>query len=785
MTKKSDPLQDGGCASEVNIRITCLSPKKYWVLWFITLACISILKGQPQPEYNLKFDTLAGRWDEGIPLGNGWLGALIWKKENKLRISLDRVDLWDDRPMPEIDKLTFNWVVAQVKKGQYDTVQRLGDLPYEKYPAPTKIPGAAMEFDLDKLGIVVSNELDIKTGLSIVRFDNGVILHQYIHANRQVGYFSFERLDPGHIAFRNFHDLLQLAVPNYNSGKAGTAGNSVEGQSLERLGYPQGKVTRTPNSILYHQPTWNKEFYEVLIKWQKTADNKLIGQWTISNNKPARLKDLDLSDPEPTYWPSHIQWWEDYWHRSSVSIPDKLLERQYYLEMYKFACVARDQAPPISLQAIWTADNGNLPPWKGDFHHDLNTQLSYWPGYTANHLHLTRGYTRWLWKVKKENKKWTRNTFEMEGLNVPGVTTISGRAMGGWIQYSMSPTTSAWLAQHFYWQWKYSMDERFLKKRAYPYLYETSRFINALVQRFEDHPEDIISSSPEYFDNSIRAWFRNYTNYDLALIRHQIKIQGEAQEDLKRAGGNLNRSFTAPMAKVPGFHTNASGLMVAPGQNLDESHRHLSPYMAIHPLGLLDMDDPSDAEIITRSLHWLEQKGTRLWTGYSFSWMACQYARARMGEKAEDMLKKFAENFCSTNSFHLNGDQKGGQYSNFVYRPFTLEGNFAFAQGVHEMLLQSHKGYIEIFPAVPEKWKDIRFTTLRTEGAFLVSAKKENGNITEAVVLSEAGGLLRIKLPFKATSVQGVGVESMHIKNEITEINTSKGQILVFKNNPS
>ena len=143
----------------------------------------------------------------------------------------------------------------------------------------------------------------------------------------------------------------------------------------------------------------------MLIKWQKTADNKLIGQWTISNNKPARLKDLDLSDPEPTYWPSHIQWWEDYWHRSSVSIPDKLLERQYYLEMYKFACVARDQAPPISLQAIWTADNGNLPPWKGDFHHDLNTQLSYWPGYTANHLDLTRGYTRWMWKVKKEKKK--------------------------------------------------------------------------------------------------------------------------------------------------------------------------------------------------------------------------------------------------------------------------------------------------------------------------------------------------------------------------------------------
>ena len=49
-------------------------------------------------------------------------------------------------------------------------------------------------------------------------------------------------------------------------------------------------------------------------------------------------------------------------------------------------------------------------------------------------------------------------------LNVPGVTTISGKPMGGWIQYSMSPTTAAWLAQHFYWQGIYSMDESLLRK---------------------------------------------------------------------------------------------------------------------------------------------------------------------------------------------------------------------------------------------------------------------------------------------------------------------------------
>ena len=114
------------------------------------IICISFSSGtfaQPKPVHDLKFNSLAKRWDEGIPLGNGWLGALVWQKGNNIRVSLDRVDLWDDRPMPEIDKLKFSWVADQVNKKQYDTVQKIGDEPYEKYPAPSKIPGAALEFN--------------------------------------------------------------------------------------------------------------------------------------------------------------------------------------------------------------------------------------------------------------------------------------------------------------------------------------------------------------------------------------------------------------------------------------------------------------------------------------------------------------------------------------------------------------------------------------------------------------------------------------------------------------
>lgn len=726
---------------------------------------------QPTPQHNLVFDSLAKRWDEAIPLGNGWLGALIWQKENKLRLSLDRVDLWDDRPMAEIDKLRFKWVIEQVRKGQYDIVQKTGDEPYEKYPAPTKIPGAALEFDVSKFGKVVRNKLDIKTALSTIVFENGVVFNNYVHAVNEAGYFSFENSTAAIIP--------SIIIPSYNSSVKGKTGNSVEGQGLERLGYAKGTVSKGKNFVLYHQPTWKGNYYEVLVQWTKIS-NKIIGQWTITQNKKATLPAINFTMKEPTGWDTHLAWWKDYWSRSAVSIPDIILAKQYYLEMYKFGCVARSNTPPISLQGIWTADNGNLPSWKGDLHHDLNTELSYWPGYTGNHLDLTASYTNWLWKVKPENERWTKQYFGVAGLNVPGVTTISGKPMGGWIQYSMSPTTAAWLAQHFYWQWKYGMDDQFLKEKCRPYFDAVENYITKVrvIDSVRHQYSLPLSSSPEYNNNSINAWFPHFTNYDLSLVKN---LYNEYVEVLEKATGRTPKEIFLDSKLYPALDTSQTGLTLAPNQNLDESHRHHAHLMAIYPLGLLNAEEQADKELMDKSLRWLEKKGTREWCGYSFSWAACLYARAKEGANAAKMLQIFANNFVSVNSFHLNGDQSGGQYSNFIYRPFTLEGNFAFAQGIHEMLIQSNNGFIEIFPAIPADWKDVSFNTLRTEGAFLVSAKKENGNIIEVKITAEAGGIMQLKLPFKTFHIDG-NQKKYELSGNKLSVNMDRGETIMVKN---
>ncbi len=738
-------------------------------------ACFPLLAiAQPRARHNLVFEQLAKRWDEAMPLGNGMLGALAWEKNNKLRLSLDRADLWDERKVLDLTKFNFKWVEQQVLKKDYAPVQRLGDAPYGQMAYPTKLPAAALEFDIRPLGKVMSNTLDITDALHTVRFENGVLFKCYIHALQPQGYFSFENLS----ADQASAIIPQLIVHNYNNDQNDrVADNSHAGEGLAKLGYAKGTVTTTGNTIRYRQPTYNGHYFEVLLTWKQATDKKITGSWAITNDQPAQA----LLPDGTKNWNEHITWWKDFWSRSSVSLPDSMLEKQYYLELYKLGCVARAGAPAITLQAVWTADNGSLPPWKGDFHNDLNTQLSYWPAYTGNRLTEGATFTDWLWKIRQKNLLYTKQYFGVEGLNVPGVATLSGDPMGGWVQYSLSPTVGAWCAQHFYWQWKYSMNEQFLKERAYPYIHDAALFLENITRYQHGVRKLPLSSSPEYNDNAISAWFLDWTNFDLSLAKFLFTAAAEVATAAGKTGEA--KHWREILQQLPAYEVNETGLAIAPNLNLMSSHRHMSQYMSIYPLALIDVNQPDDATIIRRSLQRIEEKGTRAWCGYSFSWMASLDARAYEADKAVKQLQIFASNFCSPNSFHLNGDQKGGQYSGFTYRPFTLEGNFAFAQGVHELLLQSRNGYIQVFPSVPTGWKDVSFTGLRTEGAFLVSAQKENGVPTRVKVYAEKGGRLNIRLPFKTWVIKNATLFSDRtVKDGMVSVSLKKGQTIIFEN---
>jgi len=749
-------------------------PNEHQVLSVVTIIiCLAFeLFGNPLPEHGLQFESPSQTWDEAIPLGNGLLGALLWGDGKPLKISLDRTDLWDLRPVPEFRTKEYSYKNMRqwVKEGRLSDLHRLYDDPYGN-AGPTKIPAGRIELTIGDNPVFEKASLDLAGAMATVQFQGKFKVRVFIHAREPVGMIHIRSAEPV---------KLKLLAPPFAGKIMDEAGpGKISAGDLASLRYNAPVESNGDNWTGYLQEGWGGFKFAVVIAW-RDKEGEWLGAWSITtlneSKEPLQKarenceKALRAGFAKSVI--AHRKWWDSFWSRSSVRVPNSIIERQWYLEMYKFGSATRADTPPITLQGPWTADNGKIPPWKGDYHHDLNTELSYWPAYSGNQLEGALGFVNWLWSTRENARAWTKRFFDLPGLNVPMTADLEQKQIGGWHQYTHSATTAAWLAHHFYLHWRYSMDRQFLRQRAYPWLRETAIFLEAVTEKGPDGERTLpLSSSPEINDNRLDAWFPTITNYDTALIRWVFEKTAELADELgKRKEAEHWRKVLGEMPNLA-IDSQSKKMLVAKDYPLKESHRHLSHLMAIHPLGLIRWENgPQEQAIIRASLDDLEQKGTSWWCGYSFSWLANMAARARDGERAEKALEIFSMAFCLRNSFHCNGDQSGKGYSNFRYRPFTLEGNFAAAAGLQEMLLQSYSGAIRIFPAIPAAWKDVSFKTLRAEGAFLVSAERREGLTRRVEIIAQTKGMCCLENPFARTQFKVEGIAKEQVQEADNEL---------------
>lgn len=436
---------------------------------------------------------------------------------------------------------------------------------------------------------------------------------------------------------------------------------------------------------------------------------------------------------------------------------------------------------------MWTADNGGLPPWKGDYHNDLNTQMTYIAYQTAGHFEEGLSYLDFLWDRKDVFEGFARDFYGTSGLACPGVMSLDGQALGGWGQYSMSPTMSAWSAHLFYLHWRYTMDEGFLRERAYPWSAGVGECMLGLLKPNEHGVLVLpLSSSPEIFDNSARAWLEPNSNYDLMCLKMLFLSLQEMADSMGKKDDVAKWASAA--TGLGDFHTDekTDKLLISRNEPLPGSHRHLSNLMALHPFNLITREGGKEQQqIIDATLADWESKGTQGWTGYSFSWYSCLLARVGRPEESLRYLDIYASAFVTRNGFHVNGDQTGSGFSGFTYRPFTLEGNFLAAQAVQEMMLQSwsatpgHKdsGVIRIFPAMPWRWHDASFRDLRVEGGHRVSSVRKNNATTWLRVIAGQDGRVRVRDNFGGRTPKW-SLEGVKKNGPNYELTLKSGQVL-------
>lgn len=708
----------------------------------------------PPADQNLVLEAPITTWDEAVPLGNGLMGGLLWGEAQTVRLSLDRGDLWDERPAGEREwwkTRTYAKAAALIAKQEYDTVNDWWDSPYNGV-TPTKLPAGRLEVTLDPTQRITQFELNLATAEGIVRLSGGASLAAFFSARDPVALLRIPGPAPRSVAL----------IPS-GAGPAGGDAGPSSGGAVSQLGYPPAQHGAEGAARWYVQDAADGLKYCVCVAQRRTEGATLLAVAVTSTNDAADVLSLArtrcaaaLEAGYEALHASHAQWWEAFWNQSSVTLPPVALtiSRQYHLVRYFHGAASRRGAPPMPLQGVWTADNGGLPPWKGDYHNDLNTQMTYIAYQHAGHFDEGLSYLDYLWDRREVFAEFARGFYGTSGLACPGVMSLAGQPLGGWGQYSMSPTMSAWSAHLFYLHWRYTADDAFLRERAYPWCSGVGTCMLGLLKPGADGLLKLpLSSSPEIFDNSPRAWLEPNSNYDLMCL----KMLFLALQEMADACGELDkaRRWAQAAAALGDFHTDDTGLLLVDARTpLPSSHRHLSNIIGLYPFNLITCEgDAVDARRIEASLAQWDALGTSAWCGYSFSWMSCLRARVGDAEGALRYLDDFCRAFVLRNGFHANGDQTQSGLSSFTYRPFTLEGNFLAAQAVHEMLLQSWSPtpgqrdteIIRVFPAVPQRWADAAFTDLRAEGGHRVSARREHGATTWLRVVAGKDGTVRIR----------------------------------------
>ncbi|MHA1846986.1 MAG: glycosyl hydrolase family 95 catalytic domain-containing protein [Promethearchaeota archaeon] len=765
--------------------------------------------------HELLYEKPPVKWLDGIFLGNGDAGAMIWGDGSPLKVTLDKMDFWEERFAPEwkfgpehnwqdIKKLVLQGDQASLRKKYefYLGKNRNGGMPLQ----PTRLPAPRMEINLgtrfNKWKVSLNIADGVVSGVLQDHAGHEILMRCVLHSEQNVLLLDFKNVKKNvNEADDAEYSGLGLMLENIKIKVSNDHLNDEARISLESWGYPplsfkkdadlkpsqweKGRAGISMSHVFQEIPdgqgglmvAWSlskidewiritcvilsKNNLDEVTSIDKNLkrDNDYISresstslEGALASLSRSLLKKYSILSWEDLY-SEHRVFWDDYWKKLMVSIPDNIIENLYYIELYKFACNSRRGKYPCSLQGIWTID-GVMPPWKGDYHLDMNIQEAYWLAYSNNRLELLEPLFRTMSSLIPSFNKRCKEFYGIDAIWTSCSISLHGENLHGYYNTEVWPGNGSWLA-HMYWlYWLYSCDVQFLAEQAWPMLKGTGKLYMSLLEKNEFGEYYVpLSCSPEYLENKIEAWGTNPTS-DISLIKWNLeaiistwKILKESQykELLKKEDDELATRASEILKDLVFFPADMEGFQVMEGRPYSYPHRHMTHLFPIHPFHQVSVEGDDDEKYLVRSsLKKLRKIGNWEWSGWTFPWLSMMASWANNKWLAYKYLKDYML-FINENTMHVNGDPRNLGICAFIYDPMTLEAGFCFAAAIPELLMKSWGGIIRIFESTPKSWKDACFTGLLAEGGFEVSASMREGKIEWVLIKSLVGSKLKFK----------------------------------------
>ncbi|NKB68899.1 MAG: hypothetical protein GKR89_17675 [Candidatus Latescibacteria bacterium] len=679
--------------------------------------------------------------------GNALLGVMIWGGGRTLRLTLGRAGLWDHRGgMPWTQAQSYANIRACLEAGDEERLRQLFEEtePGSQEPRrPSILPLGRFDIDLGAGARLQRARLDIDTGEVTVHW-------------RRRG-----RAQQGRLVLDMKKSLLRLETSR-GSGFEGVAcvpAWEYVGDELAQVGFDPPELFNTDKATGWTQMRPADE--PVCAAYAQAGGTLCLSVECGATPAKARARVAGLLGrglADKKLVERNRGWWRAYWRDvPKVQVPNQRLRFLYEYGLYKFAGLTCPDGVAATLQGAWVEEY-QMPPWSNDYHFNINVQMCYWPAFHGNRLE----HLRPLFDLVDQWRPVLRHNARVflgidDGLMLPHAVDDQGTCMGGFWTGSVDHGCTAWVAQMMYRYYRYTMDRDFLVQTAYPFMVGAMRVYEEMLEQQDGHWVLPVSVSPEYRGAALDAWGRN-ASFQLACIHQLCADLLAASKALKKRPRPIWRQLSdeLPRACLQGSQGQEQ-IALWEGTLLEESHRHHSHLAGLVPFDVIDLDDAAWQGVVERSLaHWI-RLGPGLWSGWCVPWASMIHTRVGNADAAELWLEIWQRVFTNEghgtlHDVHFSGFSlmgKGASASPSTrLEIMQAEAGMSCVAAIQEMLLHVRSGVNYLFRGAPQSWRQVGFEAMRTDGAFLVGARRRNGRVGPVQVHSLAGGLFRLANPW-------------------------------------